>query len=530
MNEQAINDAYQMFSQGGYSGSIDNFKQLIASNPNALNDSYEIFKSGGYSADIESFKTLMGVSNSFSNPFIKKKSPGGVFISADGSSESQDPNRAIFTGVNPLIFELAAKSAAEDKEKAKQLNAKLNATGFRKQLIDDEALLMAGKELPLSRVYEEYDNFLGTKGFKTKAEDPYFEKQSEQYKVPANSDLPYWMRSTETNEAREEKRLNATGFERQRFDDEARERGVLPVYLGQDGMLSNDTRYRVKDGFWERLVQGDSKYEKITNPSSISALNKRYDKDLSTSVAPNYFSTPWETSVIDPFLSINSDFLSKTEGNAQTALENKFGNMGFEFEQTGFGTDYIKVTPQNGAAAMTFSFDEKSSDEAIRLQSFLRTNASFENEGINFGDGSFNDITEGIRNNPLVKITSGLYRSESWFYDPDEEQMGIAKNIKYYDSDVYKQLFKELTYFQKKNELERRLRENTNIGARDDNQEEQADKANKKLYNSEEYKLFNSEKSNFEQQQQNRYSLLLDDYEIKQRNGLRRSKTGKVSD
>ena len=103
-----------MFSQGGYNGSIDNFKQLIASNPNALNDSYEIFKSGGYSDDIESFKTLMGVSDPFSNSFIKKKSPGGVSISADGSSESQGAESFM-----SIMRDVSTKQIAEDKEKAK---------------------------------------------------------------------------------------------------------------------------------------------------------------------------------------------------------------------------------------------------------------------------------------------------------------------------------------------------------------------------------------------------------------------------
>lgn len=28
MNKNALNDAYQSFSQGGYNGSIDDFKQL----------------------------------------------------------------------------------------------------------------------------------------------------------------------------------------------------------------------------------------------------------------------------------------------------------------------------------------------------------------------------------------------------------------------------------------------------------------------------------------------------------------------
>ena len=42
MNDEAINDAYKMFSQGGYNGSVDDFKQLISTNSNALNDSYNI--------------------------------------------------------------------------------------------------------------------------------------------------------------------------------------------------------------------------------------------------------------------------------------------------------------------------------------------------------------------------------------------------------------------------------------------------------------------------------------------------------
>jgi len=465
MNDQAINDAYQMFSQGGYSGSIDNFKQLIASNPNALNDSYEIFKSGGYSDDIESFKTLMGVSNSFSNPFIKKKSPGGVSISADGSSEYLTKNqidRITQIGADPLIFELAAKQAAEDKEKAKQLQA----TGFRKEMKDAEAIELSGKEQPLSKIYDEYDDFFNTKNQQATGVKAFIEGQ----------DRPYGRNDYSKSVS---------------FDP-----GL--------GIAVNDTRYRVKDGFWERLVQGDSKYEKITNASSISALNKRYDRDLSTDVAP----IEVKPSVIDPFLSVNSDFLSKTEEDAQTALENKFGGMGFEFEQTGFGTDYIKVTPKNGAAAMTFSFDEKSGDEAVRLQSFLRNNASFENE------------------NALL---------------PTILQSFIADNRdlskKPYSSNEYKLLFEELTYLQKKEEISRRQKEASGFAFSDygiagwavglvydteETREKLAENAKimqDDLYNSEEWKLFNTEKSKFEQQQEDRYSLLLDDYEIKKRNG-----------
>lgn len=60
MNEEALQDAYRLFSNGGYSGSVEEFKVLIDSNPEALNDSYKLFRGGGYSGDFEAYKTLIG--------------------------------------------------------------------------------------------------------------------------------------------------------------------------------------------------------------------------------------------------------------------------------------------------------------------------------------------------------------------------------------------------------------------------------------------------------------------------------------
>jgi phosphohistidine swiveling domain-containing protein len=62
MNQKAIQDAYNLFTESGYKKSIDDFKSLIKTNPNALNDSYELFKGKGYNKDIESYKSLVGVS------------------------------------------------------------------------------------------------------------------------------------------------------------------------------------------------------------------------------------------------------------------------------------------------------------------------------------------------------------------------------------------------------------------------------------------------------------------------------------
>ena len=71
MNEQALQDSYNLFVQQGYKDSIDDFKKLIATNPEALNDSYGFFKSQGYNESIEDYKNLMGIG---AQPTLKKKS------------------------------------------------------------------------------------------------------------------------------------------------------------------------------------------------------------------------------------------------------------------------------------------------------------------------------------------------------------------------------------------------------------------------------------------------------------------------
>lgn len=78
MNEQAIQDAYNLFVQQGYNQSIDDFKKLIASDTNALNDSYNLFKSQGYAEPIEDYKALMGLGGT--KPVSKKKRYYGIIF------------------------------------------------------------------------------------------------------------------------------------------------------------------------------------------------------------------------------------------------------------------------------------------------------------------------------------------------------------------------------------------------------------------------------------------------------------------
>jgi len=70
MNEEAIQDSYNVFVSQGYTKSIDEYKKLINSNPEALNDSYKAFASQGYTRSIDDYKALMGIGT---QPKVKKK-------------------------------------------------------------------------------------------------------------------------------------------------------------------------------------------------------------------------------------------------------------------------------------------------------------------------------------------------------------------------------------------------------------------------------------------------------------------------
>jgi hypothetical protein len=89
MNEQAINDAYSLFSSKGYNGSVEDFKNLIATNPNALDDAYKLFASKGYNGSIDGFSELMGLKKK--EPSVSTSQEGAMAqATEDGSLASQE--------------------------------------------------------------------------------------------------------------------------------------------------------------------------------------------------------------------------------------------------------------------------------------------------------------------------------------------------------------------------------------------------------------------------------------------------------
>ena len=525
MNEKAIQDAYEMFKSGGYNGSIDDYKQLISTNGNALKDSYEIFKGGGYNQDINSFKTLMG---------LKKKSSNWGSTLGSGSSESQKTERKATKEIAKTkdLRNVADKgSEIFTGYPGKEKNQYEFSNGNWYELNPEvEKTIKKSKEsyVPVGGTYENrrYGGgmFINPSGEGQDFAKPGTSKNS----LDAIKNVP-------------KKRV---------IEDDARVK-ALNKYFGKNASLDadyetfgdydnspekKDNKYRIKNNSWERLVPGATKWSPISNEGSISALNRRYGKNIEAKK-----DIVVKTKEIDPFLKVNSNFLAQSEESAQQMLEKNFKGMGFAFEQIGAG-DYIKVTPNNGAEPQTFSFNnvgnstrgafssptggmgignrlEKNADQAVKLQSYLRLNASTENE---------DDLSA------VNRIKNNTLRGKEFNLDIKS----AIENNKYYDSEDYKNAFKELTFQQKREEIKRRRSENANLSTtagtglagklatsifgEDERYYENANTLKKfenKLNNSEEYKIFLSEQKKYDEQQGQKYDKLHDEWVIAKQSG-----------
>ena len=95
MNEQALQDAFNLFTEEGYNGTFDDYKELIKTNEDAFNDSYGLFKNSGYNGSQNDFSSLMGLEtaktqdSAAADPIVESQNDTGS-KSENGLSESVD--------------------------------------------------------------------------------------------------------------------------------------------------------------------------------------------------------------------------------------------------------------------------------------------------------------------------------------------------------------------------------------------------------------------------------------------------------
>jgi len=97
MNEEAIQDSYNLFVSNGYKKSINDFKALLASNPEALNDSYNLFVSNGYKKSVDEYKNLMGVTSGQPQPKKKESTPSASVATPSASQKFVNQGGKQFT-------------------------------------------------------------------------------------------------------------------------------------------------------------------------------------------------------------------------------------------------------------------------------------------------------------------------------------------------------------------------------------------------------------------------------------------------
>jgi len=122
MNEQALNYSYELFKKDGYTGTLDQYKQLISSDKKALDYSYNLFKNDGYSGSVDDFNGLISPMAVAEEP-VKKKEDSISTSSVDGSTNSPEKIPQVLGYSDPFAGSPEPPSFADlFKKKAKKKN------------------------------------------------------------------------------------------------------------------------------------------------------------------------------------------------------------------------------------------------------------------------------------------------------------------------------------------------------------------------------------------------------------------------
>lgn len=160
-----------------------------------------------------------------------------------------------------------------------------------------------------------------------------------------------------------------------KYKQEQSDRSKAKVFTGFPTKEQN--KYRVVDGIWQKSAPNDkgeySDWVTVDNELSIKALNRQFKQNAGLDVVK----TKQEYAKIG-FKDINSNLIGGDEGDAVPYLTNKYGNLGFKFEE-GLGDQMIVSSSIPGVKPLTINMDswddEKDANNAAILKAYLSQNA-----------------------------------------------------------------------------------------------------------------------------------------------------------
>jgi hypothetical protein len=270
-------------------------------------------------------------------------------------------------------------------------------------------------------------------------------KEEKKYKLDSDKGFPVWKEYSSTEFDKK------TGKQVDKFEEQITDPkrvAALNQHFGVDASTDpidqiytnysedkKDNEYRVVNNQWQRKVPGATEWTTIVNEGSINALNSRYGKSVKFNPEAEYVKPEPKLKFND----INTSLMANTEETAQKILKDKYGKYGFTFEQDGYFTDYITVSNKDETKKITVGFDEKNPEEALRLRTFLETNASKPKSN-----------TATILENKIKD-----FNSQKYYSGKGGMEMGENKDLlKYIKSDEYTKELEKLTYDEAKDQFE----------------------------------------------------------------------------
>ena len=202
MNEEAIQVAYDLFVENGYTKGLEDFKTLMNTNQEAVTTAYEIFVSdGGYTKPYEDFVVLMGINTEKKNPNVPPTSEmesteSAIDQNQDASTSSassvqtpaqQTDEAAIDQDSQETPVRKLWKDLSQQEQEVYLNNSMGNIAAAQKAFNEEQALQalsnkVVGQISEISNKYKEYvpyvdpeqqidqDQFIADQGIRSRSE------------------------------------------------------------------------------------------------------------------------------------------------------------------------------------------------------------------------------------------------------------------------------------------------------------------------------------------------------------------------
>jgi hypothetical protein len=438
MNEQAIQDSYNIFVSQGYNKSIDEYKKLIATNPNALNDSYKLFTEKGYNKSIDDYKVLMGIGpqapkkKDSSESLAPQEPQAGTMVSpsADGSSVTPPINNAFQS-----IDQFGGKSPVENLITTQQ-----KTIGNKKFSLDEKPKKLVGSDARIAKSLSDI-----------------------------NTDLINQTEEDVVNQLSKDQTLKDLGFSFEEagwtgdYMKVTAPDGETTIEISLDNLL--DSKSAKQSLALQNFIKNNTTKEKRAELDKFVALEEAEEKKLQSEKKKfgdmfdrqlNVKPKPSESKYLNERLSvINTDLMNQTEENVVAEMEYQFGDLDFKFQKTGALGDYMLVTAPNKKTkevSLDNFLNSKSSREANELKKFIKDNTPakglfvLENT-VKYKDKKFNsekqieDVTKNLSNefNELNAKQKQFLIKKSQFEKQVEDLTSMSQN-----SEEFKAKYAEL--------------------------------------------------------------------------------------